>query len=413
MFKGFRFSYGWIIVAAGFLVLFAECILYLYGVFLKPLISEFGWSRTVASSVHALTMVTYSVMIIPVGSLYDRYGPRALMGIGGVLTGLGLMLSGMTSSIWHLYVSFGLLVGVGMSPLYVSVMSTLMKWFVQKRGLATGIATSGIGVGQWVMAPLSTYLIGAYGWRTSFIVVGAATMAMLLTAASIVKRSPEELKLPSYEVGLKSTRYALTVNGKALSLKEAVKTKVFWALYLSFMLASLALFIVMVHMVPYATDIGIDPSSASFALGLIGIAGITGKVVMGATSDRISRPLTLISCYLGEALTIPILLFSNNPLTLYLFAALFGFFYGGWIAMYTPITSDFFGLTHLGSILGAMATTFGLGGAIGPTFAGYTFDLTGSYAAAFTACAIIFVATAMLCGLARGLKDGERRHTRA
>jgi len=400
------FFYGWTIVAASFLVLFSECILYIYGVFFKPMINELGWSRAAASAAYSICMALYATMLMPMGWIYDRHGPRILIAVGGVIMGLGIILCSQVYTLWQLYLFFGVMIGVGLSPLYVSASSTVMKWFAKKRGLVAGIVTTGIGIGQAVMAPVSEHIIEIYNWRVSFTTLGILTLAALMVATFMVRRSPEDIGLTPYGAEDPGSSFERDLSKSAkvtadLPLHKAIRTTAFWASYFMFAFAYFALLMVMVHIVPFAIDIGIDPMSASFALSAIGISGIVGKVAVGFASDKVGRRGALIMSYGASAIMMVLLVGITNAWMLYLFAVLFGFFYGGWVAMPTPLTAELFGLTYLGANLGAITTTFGIGGALGPVIAGYIFDVTGSYFIAFFACAIIFSLAAALSFLAR------------
>lgn len=390
-----RSIYGWLVVIAAFLVMFIECILYIYGVFLKPLTEEFGWLRGSVSSIHAVMMATYTVTVIPMGRLYDKYGPGKLMIASCILVGLGLVLSSTISSIWQLYLTFSVMLGLGFSPIYLSSMSTILRRLTSRSGLAVGIATSGIGVGQLVMAPLLTYIIGIYGWRAAFIVSGVFSMLIIALSTVIISNTYRSLRINTY-VDCELYR------GETLS--RALKTWVFKVIYFNYILACFALFIVLVHMVPYSIDKGIDPLTASYWLGLVGISSVPGRIIMGFISDRIGKANTFALCCLFEGLLIPLLLTGKHAL-LFIFAVSFGFFYGGWMAMYAPLISELFGLKHIGSILGTTATAFGIGGTVGPTFAGYVFDILGSYTIVFIICMIMFITVALLViGVKKRLK---------
>lgn len=377
--------HGWSVVIAAFFAMFIECILYIYGIFLKPLIDEFGWLRGSVSSIHAVMMATYTVTVIPVGRLYDRYGPGKLMSVSCILIGLGLMLSSTVSSIWQLYFTFSVMLGLGFSPIYLSSMSTVIRRLTSRSGLAVGIATSGIGVGQLVMAPLLTYIIDIYGWRAAFTVSGIFSMLIIAFATIIISNT--------YRILINMSSSTEPYRGETLG--GALKTWIFKVVYFSYVLACFALFIVLVHMVPYSIDIGIDPLTASYWLGLVGVSSVPGRVVMGFVSDKIGKAKTFALCCLIEGLLIPLLL-TGRYVLLPVFAVFFGFFYGGWMAMYAPLIGELFGLKHIGSILGTIATAFGIGGMLGPTFAGYIFDVFGSYVMVFIMCMVMFIMVALL-----------------
>ncbi|NIR86631.1 MFS transporter, partial [Candidatus Bathyarchaeota archaeon] len=164
--KRSRFYYGWMVVIASFLTTFIFfSIQYIFGVFSKSLIDEFGWTRSLTSGAYSLNMIVHGLSALLMGTLSDRYGPRITIGVNGFLVGLGIVLCSQIVDLWQLYVFFGLLIGVGMGAAFSPPMSTTAKWFVRRRGLALGIVASGIGLGTLVMSPLTNHLILVYGWQ--------------------------------------------------------------------------------------------------------------------------------------------------------------------------------------------------------------------------------------------------------
>ncbi|NIM44939.1 MAG: MFS transporter [Nitrososphaeria archaeon] len=392
------FFYGWIIVAASFIITSAWGYFFIYGVFFKPLINEFGWSSTATSLAFSIQTSVYSLCVIPMGRFYDRHGPRLAVGIGAILVGVGSTLCSLVTSLWQLYLFWGVMIGVGSSAFWVPVVSTLNKWFLKKRGLVMGVISTGVGVGTFIAAPATDYLITTIGWRMAFLVEGVFLLILFMASALALRSSPQEMGLSPYGqeevVEAKIKPVALhEVVGAVGGLNEpdelrfetrhALKSKSLWMIYTTFVFGCLCESMVLVHMVPFAINIDISGALAAVALGAVGFSSIFGKVVMGALSDRIGRIRILSITYAVQASSMFLIIFTGNLWMLYVFAIIFGFSYGGWVPQYPNMMRDFFGLRHAGILMGILSTGWGLGGLLGPTLGGLIFDLSGNYQSAF------------------------------
>ena len=380
-----NFFYGWIIVFASILCLFAFGVFETYGVFFKPLIEEFGWSRTLTSSVFSLYTITHTLSGIIMGRLSDKYGSRKVIMFGSLLTGFGIFLSSQINSILHLYIFWGL-ASFGSGVLWVPPMATVIRWFKEKRGLAVGIATSGYGIGILVIAPLAAIITSTYGWRMCFMILGIVLLVILLAAAFMMKSNP------------KSTELKVHVKGKdtGLSLKQIIFTKPFLMLYVIYFFTSICFTSLLVHVVPFALDIGMSNVIAALALGLIGGSSTIGSIVLGAISDKVGRHVTLTVCLIAQAGIMLWLIWANNVWMLYSFAVIFGFSIAGvWVVM-APLVEEFFGLDKVGVNLGILATTYGVGGILGPIMFGYLFDVLGSYQLGLVFCLLITIVAALI-----------------
>lgn len=385
---GPRFFYGYVIVAVGFLNLAVMWgTLYAFGVFFNPLLDEFGWSRATTSGAFALSVVMLAGFSILAGRLTDRFGPRAVITAGGLLLGTGCLLMSLVHSVWQLYLFYGVIMGLGMSTSFVPVASTVVRWFVRRRGMMAGITTSGLGFGTLVMSPLANRLIESYGWRNSYLITGIAVLVLVVSSAQLLRRDPARKGLQPYgadEVG------AVSLSEGGFSLLEAVRTRQFWMFDIASLFFGISLGAVLVHLVPHTIELGFSPAAAALGLGLVGGGGTIGRVVMGIVCDRIgARPAQVInfSFVTGGLL---LLLAADGLAALYLAAVAFGFGYGGISALAPSTTAELFGLRAHGAILGLVASIGGDGGsAIGSTGAGYIFDVTGRYFPAFLICAVM------------------------
>jgi len=403
--------YGWVVVAAAFCVtLMAYGVQYSFGIFLKPLAGDFGWSRVLVSGAVSLFMFSRGALAILTGWATDKYGPRRTVAVGGFFLGLGLILTSQISAAWQLYLFYGLMVGFGLSVAFAPLVATASRWFVSKRGLAIGIVVAGIGAGTAVMSPLARYLIASFDWRLSYIIIGLMAWFIVIPAAFFLRRGPEEkglLPLGKHAATNErhsdaSTKEASLASGKeGLSLKEAARTRAFWLLLTIIIFWSTCVQMSMIHIYPHATDLGIPEVVAANFLLLIGIFSIIGRLTMGAVSDRLGGKRTLTICLIIQALVMFWLLRATDIWMFYLFAVVFGFAYAGSVPQLPVIAGELFKLRSIGAIIGVQMLGVAIGGAIGPIVGGYVFDVTGTYAIAFLVSGLCTVLAAILLAFIR------------
>ena len=381
--------YGWIIVAACF---FVATITYgaglSFGVFLTPLRESFSETSAAVSGAYSLCMFLYAGFGLFVGWGVDKYGPKITTMFGGLLLGLGLLLTSQVNTMWQLYMTYGL-IGIGMSPAYTPFMTTVSRWFAKRRGLALGIMTTGIGAGPLIIAPLASYLISTGGWRFSYLVIGSFA-GLIIAAALLLKRSPDEIggfpNGETYNANIpqpKTKVSKVTSESSGFSLKEAISTKAFWLLGSISLMVGIGLQMVLAHIVAYSEAKGISPMTAATVLSTISGASIAGRIIMGMTSDRIGRKKALVICVFTEGIMIFWLIGASSAWMLFVFGAIFGFCYGGHVPQFPALTAETLGLGHMGAILGAISIFWGARAALGPVLAGYILDTTGSYSSAF------------------------------
>ena len=381
---------GWVAVGAAFastFILFG--IAYSFGAFFNSMSAEFGVSRSATSAVFSITTCLFFTGGIITGPLSDRFGPRPVLIFGGIAIGVGLYLTSLVNSIWVGYLTYGLGVGIGVACGYVPMIAVVGAWFEKRRAAALGIAVTGIGFGTLLMSPLAASLIGKYGWRQTYVIFGIVSLIVLLLCAFITPRAPAA---PGDEV--------------KTSLGQLVRMPIFRYMYLGGIFNTLALFVPFVFLVPYAKSQGIEEIAAASLMGIIGGASIGGRLIFGALGDKVSRIRLFQATFFIVALSYLLWLVAADSFVLLVcFAALLGSGYGGFIALSPAVTAEIFGLTGLGSILGAMYTAAGIGGLIGPPLAGYLIDRTGSYTPAIVTAMIFgFIAFLFLIPLIRHMK---------
>ncbi len=363
--------YGWFIVLAAFIALLVLSIRnYSFGVFIDPLTEDFGWDRAPLTLVVSISLLVTSFFGMISGRLSDRYGVKKVMGIGTILLTAGFLLSSQIRHLYHLYFTF-FLIGIGASAIYIPAATTVTRWFDERRGLAVGISVSAIAIGMAFFPPLLERSIFAFGWRSTFILIGIITLLAMSFSTAVMKRSPS-----GAEEGPKKVE-------KDYTLKEALKTRYFWIIYFMFMMAQFSALTITTHLVPYSADIGFSSFFAAATMTAVGIANIFGRVLGGWTSDKLGVIKGVAIFFVFQAAAIFSLPLFSGLVAVYSVALLFGLSYGGWVMIYPVITSRLFGTKNSGAILGALGTVAGIGGGLGPYVAGYIYDVTGLYDLAF------------------------------
>ncbi len=401
-----RFFYGYVIVLVSFIIMVITWgTINAFGVFLKPLSAELGWTRAMTAGAYSTFMLLHGFLYIVTGRLNDRFGPRLVMTVCAFILGLGYLLMSQVNAIWQLYFFYGVIISIGMSAAFVPLASTVARWFVKRRGLMTGIVVSGIGVGTMIMPPMANQLISSYGWRTAYIVLGVISLVLILFAAQFLRRDPGQVgQVPYGENEIKAGSLNLPDGGFAL--QQAIRTRQFWMLCALLVFHLVGQQAVLVHIVPHVTDLGISATIAANVLAVIGGLSIVGMMTMSGASDRIGNRPALIINFILVSIALFWLLVAREVWMLYLFAAIFGFGYGGVVALESPIVAELFGMRSHGVILGMVMFAATTGGAIGALFAGRAFDINSSYQLAFLASAVFSVIGLILISLLRPVKRG-------
>ncbi len=381
--KKTKFFYGYVIVAAGLLAsVFMIGAFSSFGVFFKPLSSEFGWTRAMTSAAVSIATIVMGFSSLVNGRLTDKYGPKIVLMVCGFLMGAGVLLVSRVSALWQLYLFYGLLVGSGMSAADVTITATVVRWFVKRRGMMAGITKVGAGIGIMVGSLWANWLISNCGWRNAYTILGSTILVGVISMALFFKRDPSQIgALPDGATELPVT--GSKANPRQFSLREAMSTRQFWlfaAIWFSFMFC---IQLVIVHIVPHATDVGISATIAATIIGVIGAFSILGRLGLTSLSDILgTRTAYMISFFLLVVAFIW-LQFAREVWMFYLFAALYGTAHGASFALLSPMVAGLFGLGSLATILGVILFVGTFGGLISPMLAGWIFDIMGSYQLAF------------------------------
>jgi len=419
--KRSKIFYGWKITFISLAVTTtAFGVLYSFGVFFKLWLEEWACKRAFLSGVFSLSFLTYGIASFLMGRLTDRYGPRKTLAIGGLIMGAGALTTSLLNQAWTLYITFGLMIGIGVGTSYAPTASTVSRWFVEKKGVAVGIVVSGLGLGTLVFSPLVKLFINLWNWRTAFVILGFLIWAVYFTAAFIMRRDPQDLGLQPYgqaaqrcskKNGINCSRDNLSRSSANLNIgtRDAVKMSRFWILFVIHCLWVLGMAIPMVHLYPYATDIGVSPTKAALMLAFVGGVSVLGRLVFGAIGAKIGLKKSLGLLLLFQALTMLWLASSEEIWMIWTFSFLFGFSYGGLASIFPLVTSEYFGLFAMGAIFGLILLGATIGGVIGPWIAGFIFDLTGKYFWGFIVGAVSMLLALGLSILLRTTASSDRK----
>jgi len=380
--------YGWFIVAACFAA--TMCIgevLWSFGVFFDALEAEFSWPRSLVSSGYTALLLSHGLSAIVAGRLADRYTARPIMLASALLAGPAIALCSQIHTPLQ-FQGFLFLAGLATGAAISVPTSAVQRWFYGRAhaGIALAIVMSGIGVGALIFAPLLNHVIASFGWRTGFIVAGAVFFSILGGAALVMRPSPAERDRSSQRSRDGST------DSSRPPIRRLLATRQFAGVAGIAIIGFSAFQILLVHLVPYATDSGISAQTAAVALGLIGGFSVPGRMLSGFLSERWGWRRTLAFAILGAAAALSSLPLVDQAWTLYCFVALYGLSHGIRAVALLGMLGHVFGTRSLGELIGVTIAIAQLCGAMGPYMAGYLFDRWHTYS-------ITFVALGVLVGL--------------
>ena len=371
--------YGYRIVAASIVIQMMYLgSVFTYGVLFPEFESEFGWSRATISGAASLSFFVLGLFGIVMGKATDRFGPRIVLTISGIIYAAGYMLLHRVTTTLELYLFYGILCGLGIAALEFATLSTIARWFIRYRGMMSGIVKAGAGAGQVLFPLIAAVLVTAYGWRHACLLIGIVVLIGLVAMAQIMRRDPAMLGLQPLG-SEKPVEGAAEHTAAGLNLKAALARQQFWILCLAKFSDMFCSFTIVVHIVPYGIDQGLAPSVAVAVLSTIGGCSIIGRILLGSTYDWLGAKHSLLICFALLLVSFILLQTLTDPQLLFLFALIYGIAHGGFFAIVSPSVADYFGTKSHGAIFGVVFFAGTLGGTIGPLLSGMIFDLTGNY----------------------------------
>lgn len=367
---------GWWVVVAAFVVMFLGfgCA-YSFTAFFPELQKEFDASHATVSLVFSTAGFLYFGLGAVSGLIADRMGPRWVSAAGMALVGIGLAVASLATELTMLYVGFLIGIGVGVGFSYVPSIGAVQPWFTAHRGLASGLAVSGIGFGTFIGPIAASAAIEAAGWRSTLFTFGVVAAIGGVAASLFLRNDPRGFERQDNAESSASSVYGL-------SLGEAVRTRPFWLLYLGALFVAIGIFIPFVHLVPYALSQGFEVADGAYVLGAVGVGSTLGRFLVGGIADKIGRERALLGAYAGITAMLFVWLCSETLSVLYVFALVFGICYGSFVALAPAVCADFFGTRAASSIIGVLYTSVAIGTLVGPSLAGFVFDKVGNYTSA-------------------------------
>lgn len=391
--------YGLIVVAAAHVVLLVSFgVLYSYGAFFESLQKEFHIDRGATSLIFSVASFGYFGLGVFAGTMADRFGPRLTVAAGMACMGAGLLVSSYATTLPVMAASYIVAMAVGVGFTYVPSVAAVQPWFVRRRGMASGLTVSGIGVGTLLLPMIAGWLIVASGWRDAFRVFALCALVVGVGAALFLDNSPARRGLFPDNDPAGAAALGASQAGPGMTLGEAMRTRAFWLFAVALGLNTAGMSVPLVHLAPYARDQGLSEATGVMLIGLVGVGSLVGRFALAGIGDKLNRRNALAALLAGMALVEFVWLFSSGKVMLSVFALAFGVIYGSIIALNPTIAMELFGGRSLAGIIGAIYMFNALGVLLGPSFAGYAFDASGSYGVPILVSALLQV-VAMACAL--------------
>jgi MFS transporter, OFA family, oxalate/formate antiporter len=372
-----------VIATAGVVMQVALGAVYAWSVFRKPLSEAYGTGVSEVNTTFSIAILALGFAAFFGGLWMGRSGPRIVALTSGVLYGAGIFLASFAeSNLWILYLTYGLMAGIGIGLGYIVPIATLVKWFPDKRGFITGIAVAGFGAGALVTAPLAKQLVSGVGLFPTFSILGVIYLVMVVGAAFFMKNPPEGWKPEGWEPEEEESSERTGID---YELGGALKTWQWYALWALLFLNVTAGIAIITEADPIAQELsGVAPATAAWLVSIISIGNGAGRFLWAWLSDAIGRKWVFLTMYLLQAVLfflIPVV--GASFFLLSVFAFIIVSCYGGGFGTMPAFNADYFGSKNVGTIYGLMITAWGFGGVLGPTLISYMYDATGSYARAF------------------------------
>ena len=401
-----QFSYAYLITAICFSIQALGVGTYIaFGVFFNPLMEEFGWPRAAIAGASSTAFLSMGIFGVVIGRLNDRFGPRRLMSAAALLLGLGCILTARLTTLWELYLYYGIIFGMGLSAVDVIALTTIARWFSHRRGFMTGIVKVGTGAGQFAIPLAASAMILLHGWRWTIAVIGAVVAAILVLMAQLLRRDPEAMGASNKPAADTRTPGAPAADS-SLPLARVFRTVQFWTICLTNFFLVSCLMDVLLHIVPHVRDSGIPPVPAAGVLSTIGGVSMLGRFASGLIIDRSGSKTVMGICFILLLSDLAWLQFADRLWMFYIFGIAYGLAHGGFFTAISPLVAEWFGIHFHGTLFGIVVCFGTLGGAAGPLLAGYLFDLSGSYQSTYW----ILVALALFAwGLLLSLRPVKER----
>lgn len=381
-------SHRWTILIASMIINMCIGSAYAWSVFQNPLISMFGWSTSDTSLAFTLSLSLVPVAMIGAGRIQDRFGPQMVTMAGGIVFGLGLVLTSQITSLTGLYLSYGLLGGFGIGMIYTCMVGNTIKWFPDKKGLAGGLIAMGFGLGAIVFAPLGVMLIREFDVLVTFAIFGVVFSLIIIVASFFIK-APKNVNVSQS-----------TVVDQSMTSHQMMKTPRFYLLWILYTIGCIGGLMIIGHASPIVQHkVGLSSQEAAFIVSFLGLSNSLGRVFWGSVSDRFGRMVTLTTTYLVAAVCLLALsMFTSLPIVVVAIGGI-ALCFGGYLGIMPSICAENFGSKHIGINYGLLFTAYGFAAFVGPRLASWIRDVNaGSYDVAFGVVMMMNVVGLLLAG---------------
>ena len=356
-------GYGWVIVAASFIVhLLVLGNIYSFGVLFPVYIDVFDGSQGAVAWVGSISAGLMTGLGAYTGAWADKYGNGPMVALGGLFVSGGFFLASFSTELWHLYLTQGFIAGIGYSLAFISGVSVVGQWFTTQRGLAVGIAVAGSGLGQFALSLVTGSMLTSFKWRTTLRILALIDLVGLVGCSIVIKRFIPLVQAKKSESGIIFFR-----------------DRNFKLLYASGVVSILGLFMPYTHLPKYAQLHGTSTGASILILSIMGLASAVGRVIIGLAADAYGRLVMLMVCMsVGGASTLCWMACVTFP-TMMLYAVVYGFFAGGVISLFPTVCAELYGIKRIGMVIGVLYSGTALGNLLAAPIGGFLFDATGDY----------------------------------
>ena len=401
----------WLILLASIICNLSIGSAYAWSVFQKPLLSSFPWTPSEASMAFTLSLAVMPVAMIIAGRIQDRQGPRLVMMVGGAMYGIGVFATGFGSSLTFLYLMYGVFGGLGIGTVYSCAIANTVKWFPDKRGLASGLIEAGLGSGAVVFAPIGTLLVQSFGVLSAFKILGITYLVLIIACASIVVKPPANYRPLGWQPP------AVTAANPGVTDKnwrDMLTDPMFFVLWVTYTVGAVSGLMLIGHAAPIGQEvIKLTASMAALAVSCLALANTGGRIFWGWVSDKIGRYNALITVYATVAAMMFFLPNVGQFLPFVVVISLVGSCYGGLLGIFPIITADLFGMKNLGMNYGIMFSAVSAAAVIGPRLAAQVKEASGGYNQAFLVAAVLSGCGIVLMFFVRYQSDKRRKQALA
>jgi OFA family oxalate/formate antiporter-like MFS transporter len=393
---------GWTVTFAGTGINLALGVLYAWSVVSKQITKEWGWNETQAALPYSVAIIVFAIMMVPAGRMQDKYGPRLVATLGGILCGIGFIIASLGQSISGVVIGFGILAGAGIGCGYASATPPAVKWFPPARtGLIAGLVVAGFGLASVYIAPLANHLLSAFGIQSTFMVLGIAFLVAVVVLSQLLKNPP-----PGYKPAGNPAPAAAGSSAKSPAVAldyewtQMIRTPQFYLLWIMYVFGAGA-GLMIIGKLAKIVDLQAGIKAGFVFVALLAVGNAAGRVTAGVLSDKIGRTWTMFAVFVFQAVLMFLLRGLDAYGSLFLASMLIGFNYGANLSVFPSATKDYFGLKNFGVNYGFVFTAWGVGGILGPMLSGLIFDSYKNFNNAYLIAAVCLLIAAGLTFVTR------------